>query len=75
MGYIYYIGQMLDNEGFVHEAREHIRDTSIGIVNDKLFKVEPRYIIPAEVNKIYQFCKTFELDFDREIKNLLEYKI
>lgn len=75
MGLIYYIGQMLDTEGFQHEAREHIRDTSIGIVNDKLFKVEPRFIIPAEVNKVYQFCKTFEQDYDREIKNMLEYKI
>lgn len=53
----------------------HIRDTSLGIVNDKLFNVQSTCVNKLEVNRIYQFCKGFEMDFAEEITRLLEYKV
>ena len=52
-----------------------MRDTSIGIVNDKLFNVSSTAINKHEVNRIYQFCKSFESEYAAEIGCLLEYKI
>ena len=47
----------------------------MGIASYKNFRSEPRTIKPAEVNSIYQFCKTFEQKFGDEIQYMLEYKI
>ena len=46
MGLIYYIGPMLSEQTLVKQISDHIRDTSVGIVNNKLFRVETRQIKP-----------------------------
>ena len=75
MGLIYYIGPLLTHAEFQTALAEHIQDTSLGLNDNRAFKIEPRFIDRLEVNRIYQFCKGFEEQFSREIRHLLEYKV
>lgn len=75
LGLIYYIGPLLTDEEFSTAIATHIQDTSLGLNDTKAFKIDPRPIDRLEVNRIYQFCKGFEEQFQTEVKHLLEYKV
>ena len=75
LGLIYYIGPLLTDDEFSAAISTHIQDTSLGLNDAKAFKIDPRPIDRLEVNRIYQFCKGFEEQFQSEVKHLLEYKV
>ena len=61
-GFIYYIGEPLDDSQFSKLITTHIKDTSFGIDNARNFKPigEGKSSNKFEVNTIFRFCKTFE---------------